>query len=255
MRAYLKVWNVFFCSSWLASAEVQYGDSEICVGVMYWLRLSSLADEPEVKIEGFDGNWYLNRPNVQLTCRADANPPVTIYQWKLWVCLNPRQKNTPRGWEDESANATCYFSIVGFLTEKIQDVFCFSAGRRFYRMASLNGGRSFTTFVSRRTHGSDLQRLKKPHTPASLVLSRNVSLFICLFMKCVMKIRLGPAAEHNGPITAAAHTPYLPDGCRYWEINANRAAFALLLGLFVFFFLLWSLRTSMQVAEVRKPCC
>uniref|UniRef100_A0A3Q3J4N8 Ig-like domain-containing protein n=1 Tax=Monopterus albus TaxID=43700 RepID=A0A3Q3J4N8_MONAL len=39
--------------------------------------------EPEVKIEGFDGNWHLNRQNVQLTCRADANPPVTIYQWKL----------------------------------------------------------------------------------------------------------------------------------------------------------------------------
>ncbi|KAF0030142.1 hypothetical protein F2P81_016873, partial [Scophthalmus maximus] len=39
--------------------------------------------EPDVKIEGFDGNWYLNRQNVQLTCRADANPPVTIYQWKL----------------------------------------------------------------------------------------------------------------------------------------------------------------------------
>ncbi|MEQ2247531.1 Nectin-1 [Ilyodon furcidens] len=39
--------------------------------------------EPEVMIEGFDGNWYLNRQNVQLTCRADANPPVTIYQWKL----------------------------------------------------------------------------------------------------------------------------------------------------------------------------
>ncbi|KAM9318009.1 nectin 1b-like [Pholidichthys leucotaenia] len=39
--------------------------------------------EPVVKIEGFDGNWYLNRQDVQLTCRADANPPVTIYQWKL----------------------------------------------------------------------------------------------------------------------------------------------------------------------------
>uniref|UniRef100_A0A3Q3VYT3 Ig-like domain-containing protein n=1 Tax=Mola mola TaxID=94237 RepID=A0A3Q3VYT3_MOLML len=39
--------------------------------------------EPEVKIEGFDGNWYLNRQNVQLTCRADANPPVTVYQWKI----------------------------------------------------------------------------------------------------------------------------------------------------------------------------
>ncbi|KAM8902639.1 nectin 1b isoform 2-T2 [Spinachia spinachia] len=39
--------------------------------------------EPEVTIEGFDKNWFLNRQNVQLTCRADANPPVTIYQWKL----------------------------------------------------------------------------------------------------------------------------------------------------------------------------
>ncbi|XP_030622300.1 nectin 1b [Chanos chanos] len=39
--------------------------------------------EPEVKIEGFDGNWYLNRPDVKLTCNADANPPVTVYQWKV----------------------------------------------------------------------------------------------------------------------------------------------------------------------------
>ncbi|XP_028320053.1 nectin-1 isoform X2 [Gouania willdenowi] len=39
--------------------------------------------EPVVKIEGFDGNWYLNRQNVQLTCNADANPPVTVYDWKL----------------------------------------------------------------------------------------------------------------------------------------------------------------------------
>ncbi|XP_023663022.2 nectin 1b isoform X1 [Paramormyrops kingsleyae] len=39
--------------------------------------------EPEVFIEGFDGNWYLNRQNVQLTCMADANPPVTVYQWRL----------------------------------------------------------------------------------------------------------------------------------------------------------------------------
>ncbi|XP_069390097.1 nectin cell adhesion molecule 1b isoform X4 [Paralichthys olivaceus] len=39
--------------------------------------------EPEVKIEDFDGNWYLNRQDVKLTCKADANPPVTIYQWKL----------------------------------------------------------------------------------------------------------------------------------------------------------------------------
>lgn len=39
--------------------------------------------EPEVKINGFDGNWYLNRQDVTLTCDADANPPVTIYQWKV----------------------------------------------------------------------------------------------------------------------------------------------------------------------------
>ncbi|XP_071216257.1 nectin 1b-like isoform X3 [Salvelinus alpinus] len=39
--------------------------------------------EPEVKIDGFDGNWYLNRQDVSLTCSTDANPPVTVYQWKL----------------------------------------------------------------------------------------------------------------------------------------------------------------------------
>lgn len=39
--------------------------------------------EPDVSVEGFDGNWYLNRENVQLSCQADANPAVSLYQWKL----------------------------------------------------------------------------------------------------------------------------------------------------------------------------
>ncbi|XP_075887538.1 nectin 1a isoform X2 [Nelusetta ayraudi] len=39
--------------------------------------------EPEVTVEGFDGNWYINRENVQLSCQADANPSVSLYQWRL----------------------------------------------------------------------------------------------------------------------------------------------------------------------------
>ncbi|XP_061904650.1 nectin cell adhesion molecule 1a isoform X2 [Entelurus aequoreus] len=39
--------------------------------------------EPDVLVDGYDGNWYLNRENVQLTCQADANPAVSLYQWRL----------------------------------------------------------------------------------------------------------------------------------------------------------------------------
>ncbi|XP_058483404.1 nectin cell adhesion molecule 1a [Solea solea] len=39
--------------------------------------------EPEVSVDGFDGNWYLNRENVELSCTADANPAVSLYQWRL----------------------------------------------------------------------------------------------------------------------------------------------------------------------------
>ncbi|XP_061596857.1 nectin cell adhesion molecule 1a [Cololabis saira] len=39
--------------------------------------------EPEVAVEGFDGNWYLNRDNVQLSCQADANPAPSLYQWRM----------------------------------------------------------------------------------------------------------------------------------------------------------------------------
>lgn len=41
------------------------------------------ADEPEVTIEGFDGNWFLNRKDVKLICKSDANPPAHTYEWKL----------------------------------------------------------------------------------------------------------------------------------------------------------------------------
>uniref|UniRef100_A0A4W5PE07 Nectin cell adhesion molecule 1 n=1 Tax=Hucho hucho TaxID=62062 RepID=A0A4W5PE07_9TELE len=39
--------------------------------------------EPEVSVEGFDGNWYLDRQNVELTCLTDANPPVSLFQWRM----------------------------------------------------------------------------------------------------------------------------------------------------------------------------
>ncbi|XP_060747017.1 nectin cell adhesion molecule 1a isoform X2 [Tachysurus vachellii] len=39
--------------------------------------------EPEVSIEGFDGNWYMNRENVQLTCLADSNPAISTFQWRF----------------------------------------------------------------------------------------------------------------------------------------------------------------------------
>ncbi|XP_018414952.1 PREDICTED: nectin-1-like [Nanorana parkeri] len=38
---------------------------------------------PEVSIEGFDGNWYVKRADVKLTCKADSNPPPFAYQWRM----------------------------------------------------------------------------------------------------------------------------------------------------------------------------
>ncbi|XP_072094229.1 nectin 1b isoform X1 [Mobula birostris] len=53
--------------------------------------------EPEVTVEGFDGNWYLNRENVRLTCKADGNPPATKYNWKMLngsLPVNVEHQNT-----------------------------------------------------------------------------------------------------------------------------------------------------------------
>ncbi|XP_069869492.1 nectin-1 isoform X2 [Dipodomys merriami] len=57
--------------------------------------------EPEVTIEGFDGNWYLQRTDVRLTCKADANPPATEYHW---TTLNG---SLPKG--VEAQNRTLFF--------------------------------------------------------------------------------------------------------------------------------------------------
>uniref|UniRef100_F6ZBM6 Nectin-1 n=1 Tax=Equus caballus TaxID=9796 RepID=F6ZBM6_HORSE len=57
--------------------------------------------EPEVTIKGFDGNWYLQRMDVKLTCKADANPPATEYRW---TTLNG---SLPKG--VEAHNRTLFF--------------------------------------------------------------------------------------------------------------------------------------------------
>ncbi|XP_075046681.1 nectin-1 isoform X6 [Mixophyes fleayi] len=43
----------------------------------------SVQYKPQVTIEGFDGNWYVKRSEVKLTCIADANPPPYSYQWRI----------------------------------------------------------------------------------------------------------------------------------------------------------------------------
>ncbi|XP_018941493.2 nectin cell adhesion molecule 1a [Cyprinus carpio] len=59
--------------------DEQYTDS-VMLNIQY---------EPEVIVEGFDGNWYLNRENVQLTCLADANPSISLFQWRyLYCCMH-----------------------------------------------------------------------------------------------------------------------------------------------------------------------
>ncbi|KAM4581510.1 poliovirus receptor homolog isoform 2-T2 [Odontesthes bonariensis] len=37
---------------------------------------------PEVKILGYDDNWYMGRTNLVLTCQADANPVPLSVNWK-----------------------------------------------------------------------------------------------------------------------------------------------------------------------------
>uniref|UniRef100_A0A667YS31 Nectin cell adhesion molecule 1a n=1 Tax=Myripristis murdjan TaxID=586833 RepID=A0A667YS31_9TELE len=46
--------------------------------------------EPEVSVDGFDGNWYLNRENVQLSCQVDANPAVSF----TMLVNSPQKRNS-----------------------------------------------------------------------------------------------------------------------------------------------------------------
>ncbi|XP_062909793.1 nectin-3-like protein isoform X2 [Mobula hypostoma] len=41
----------------------------------------TVIDAPEVTMMGYDGNWFVGRKNVQLKCKADANPSPSAYIW------------------------------------------------------------------------------------------------------------------------------------------------------------------------------
>ncbi|XP_057676827.1 nectin-3-like protein isoform X1 [Corythoichthys intestinalis] len=36
---------------------------------------------PDISVVGYDGDWYVGRDNVQMTCKANANPPAHHFRW------------------------------------------------------------------------------------------------------------------------------------------------------------------------------
>ncbi|XP_049896888.1 nectin-3-like protein isoform X3 [Epinephelus moara] len=36
---------------------------------------------PDISVVGYDGDWYVGRENVQMTCKANANPPANHFRW------------------------------------------------------------------------------------------------------------------------------------------------------------------------------
>ncbi|XP_015235154.1 PREDICTED: nectin-3-like protein isoform X1 [Cyprinodon variegatus] len=36
---------------------------------------------PDISVVGYDGDWYVGRENVEMTCKANANPPAHHFRW------------------------------------------------------------------------------------------------------------------------------------------------------------------------------
>ncbi|XP_028323373.1 nectin-3-like protein isoform X2 [Gouania willdenowi] len=36
---------------------------------------------PDISVVGYDGDWYVGRENVQMTCKANSNPPAHHFRW------------------------------------------------------------------------------------------------------------------------------------------------------------------------------
>ncbi|XP_061658938.1 nectin-3-like protein isoform X2 [Syngnathoides biaculeatus] len=74
---------------------------------------------PDISVAGYDGNWYVGRGNVQMTCKANANPPAHRFRWSrldgempegveilngTLLFLRPLQKNDSGVYRCEVAN-------------------------------------------------------------------------------------------------------------------------------------------------------
>ncbi|KAM3869280.1 nectin-3-like protein [Diretmus argenteus] len=74
---------------------------------------------PDISVVGYDGNWYVGRENVQMTCKANANPPAHHFRWirldsempegaeimnNTLLFLRPLQRNDTGVYRCEAAN-------------------------------------------------------------------------------------------------------------------------------------------------------
>ncbi|KAM9781259.1 nectin-3-like protein [Syngnathus typhle] len=74
---------------------------------------------PDISVVGYDGDWYVGRDNVQMTCKANANPPARHFRWirldgempegveilnSTLLFLRPLQKNDSGVYRCEVAN-------------------------------------------------------------------------------------------------------------------------------------------------------
>ncbi|KAK7877717.1 hypothetical protein WMY93_031577 [Mugilogobius chulae] len=72
---------------WQPTRHVQ-GHSLICVvrhpALQTDLRIPfkpNVQFAPDISVVGYDGDWYVGRNNVQMTCKANANPPAHHFRW------------------------------------------------------------------------------------------------------------------------------------------------------------------------------
>ncbi|XP_012666603.1 poliovirus receptor [Otolemur garnettii] len=72
---------------------------------------------PEVSISGYDGKWYLNQPEANLTCNVRSNPEPTGYNWSTTNGSLPHSAVPQGAWllihpVDKSINTTFICSVT-----------------------------------------------------------------------------------------------------------------------------------------------